>query len=54
MLPGTSPNATVLDSATRDRTRVLLLFSLSDGSAPGTPPSAPSSTATTTAASPPT
>ena len=29
MLPGTSPNATVLDSATRDRTRVLLLFSLS-------------------------
>lgn len=29
MLPGTSTNATVLDSATRDRTRVLLLFSLS-------------------------
>ncbi|MEU1574785.1 hypothetical protein ABZ519_27215 [Streptomyces collinus] len=29
MLPGTSANATVLDSASRDRTRVLLLFSLS-------------------------
>ncbi|MFD8237354.1 hypothetical protein ACFV20_36450 [Streptomyces sp. NPDC059696] len=29
MLPGSSRNATVLDSATRDRTRVLLLFSLS-------------------------
>ncbi|GAA2316497.1 hypothetical protein GCM10010234_72940 [Streptomyces hawaiiensis] len=29
MLPGTSTNATVLDSATRDRTRVLLLFGLS-------------------------
>ncbi|MFI2719663.1 hypothetical protein ACH5AI_25520 [Streptomyces collinus] len=29
MLPGTSTNATVLDSASRDRTRVLLLFSLS-------------------------
>ncbi|MFF6876184.1 hypothetical protein ACFY9S_12825 [Streptomyces sp. NPDC012474] len=29
MLPGTSTNATVLDSATRERTRVLLLFSLS-------------------------
>ncbi|MZF90560.1 hypothetical protein [Streptomyces sp. SID5643] len=29
MLPGTSTNATVLDSATRDRTRVLLPFSLS-------------------------
>ncbi|MFF5515951.1 hypothetical protein [Streptomyces coeruleorubidus] len=29
MLPGTSTSATVLDSATRDRTRVLLLFSLS-------------------------
>ncbi|PNG19483.1 hypothetical protein [Streptomyces cahuitamycinicus] len=29
MQPGTSTNATVLDSATRERTRVLLLFSLS-------------------------